>query len=119
MAPRPPRPPRSLPDGPDGLRIDEALDGLERRGFRAHQQPAPGGLVGCDRCGAMAEPSDVMVLAQARVEGVSDPADETFLAGVRCPSCHALGTLVLAYGPRARRDEAQVLAGLPALRRLP
>lgn len=105
------------PPQTDGLRIDEALDGLERRGFHAHLQPAPGGLVACGRCGAIAEPAEVMVLAQQRVEGVSDPADETFLAGVRCPSCHALGTLVLAYGPRARRDEAAVLGGLPALRR--
>ena len=99
----------------DGLQLADVLHGLESRGFLANDQVRPGGQVRCGACGRDFAAPSMAVLAHSRLEGVSDPADETLVAGVRCPGCKALGTLVLAYGPRARRDEAEVLGSLGLL----
>lgn len=96
----------------DGLQLADVLHGLTSRGFLANGQVRPGGQVRCGACGQDFAASTVAVLAHSRLEGASDPADEILVAGVRCPGCKALGTLVLAYGPRARRDEAEVLGQL-------
>jgi hypothetical protein len=106
MSPPPP------PHQTDGLRLDESLQALERRGFRKQFQPLPDAMVECCSCQARHPAKAMQVLARARIEGVSDPADESLVLGMRCPACQAMGTLVLAYGPRARRTEVQVLEGL-------
>lgn len=100
---------------PEGLRLDESLAALEARGFRSTFEPRPGATLRCTACNVVREAHGVQVLARARVEGVSDPADESLILGVRCPNCQALGTLVLAYGPRANRTDAQVLEALGRL----
>lgn len=97
---------------PDGLRLDESLKALEGRGFRASFQPQPEGQLMCTHCQAVRPASEMQVLARARIEGVSDPADESLVIGLRCPACRVLGTVVLAYGPRARRTEVDVLEHL-------
>jgi hypothetical protein len=96
----------------DGLRLDESMDGLERRGFVRQFVPLPDARIQCASCKAEHPAKGMQVLARARVEGVSDPDDESLVLGMRCPKCEALGTLVLAYGPRARRTEVQVLEAL-------
>lgn len=100
------------PDPTDGLRLDESLTGLERRGFRKQFVPLADGKVQCASCKAQHDAHGLQVLARARIEGVSDPDDESLVLGLRCPACEVLGTLVLAYGPRARRTEVQVLEAL-------
>lgn len=97
---------------PDGLRLDESLKALEGRGFRSSFQPQPESQLMCTHCQAVRPASDMQVLARARIEGVSDPADESLAIGLRCPACRVLGTVVLAYGPRARRTEVDVLEHL-------
>lgn len=99
----------------DGLQLADVLHGLEGRGFLANDQVRPGGQVRCGACGHDFAAPAMAVLAHSRLEGVSDPSDEILVAGVRCPGCNALGTLVLAYGPRARREEAEVLGRLGLL----
>ena len=101
-----------------GLGLDEALQALEGQGFYGVFKPLRGGHLACGSCGRESPASQVRVLAQHRVEGVSDPADNMLVVGLRCPSCNDLGTLALAYGPRARRDEAEVLFELLPLRRV-
>ena len=101
----------------DGLRLDEALQALEGQGFFAVFRPLRGGRVACASCNLEAPAGEVRVEAQHRIEGVSDPADNMHVVGLRCPNCNDRGTLTLAYGPRARRDEAEVLAALLPLRR--
>lgn len=101
----------------DGLRLDEALQALEGQGFFTVFKPARGGRILCASCGLDAPAGEVRVEAQHRIEGVSDPADNTLVVGLRCPNCNDRGTLALAYGPRARRDEAEVLSRLLPLRR--
>ena len=97
----------------DGLRLDESHKGLEQRGFDEQFRVAPSGRVHCLACGETSPAARFRVDSQKRVEGVSDPADESLVVAVHCPSCEAKGTLTLAYGPRAGRDEAAVLADLP------
>lgn len=100
----------------DGLRLDEALQALEGQGFFAVFAAARGGRIHCASCGRDAPAGEVRVEAQHRIEGVSDPADNLLVVGLRCPNCNDRGTLSLAYGPHARREEADVLAALLPLR---
>lgn len=100
---------------PEGLRLDESMTALEARGFRSNFEPRPDGQVRCSACSAVRGARGMQVLARARVEGVSDPDDEQLVLGVRCPNCSVLGTLLLAYGPRAGRVDAQVLEALGRL----
>lgn len=98
----------------DGLQLTEALQAMERQGFLANDQVRPEGQVRCGACGRDFAAAAFALLVKSRVEGVSDPDDQNLVAGVRCPGCGALGILVLAYGPRAGRDEAEVLGSLGA-----
>lgn len=104
---------------PDGLRLDESLAAMEREGFRHAFRPEAGALLSCTKCEVRNAAETVPVLAKLRVEGVSDPADESLVLGLQCPSCHCHGTLVLAYGPRARRTEVEVLQSLGHIEPLP
>ena len=104
-----PRPPAQT----DGLRLDESHGHLEARGFEAQFKPAKAGQVLCLACGVESPAKRYRVQSQKRIEGVSDPDDEAMVIGLVCPACDAAGTITLAYGPRAGRDEAQVLADLP------
>jgi hypothetical protein len=101
----------------DGLRLDQALQALEGQGFLAVFKPVRGGRVLCTGCALESPAREMRVLAQHRIEGVSDPADEMLVVGLRCPGCDALGTMALAYGPRTLREEADVLRTLRPLRR--
>jgi hypothetical protein len=97
----------------DGLRLDESHEGLEAGGFAQTLRTAKAGRILCMACGLESPASQFKVLQQKRVEGVSDPAEESLVLGLECPACDARGTLTLAYGPRAGRDEAAILAALP------
>lgn len=108
---------RGILEETDGLRLDEALQALEGQGFFGVFKPLRGGRILCASCGFDAPANEVRVEAQHRIEGVSDPADNLLVVGLRCPGCNDRGTLTLAYGPRARRDEADVLLALLPLRR--
>lgn len=96
----------------DGLDLAEALHELELKGFRANGQVRPNGQIRCGACGRDFPAATMGILAHSRIEGVSDPADESLVIGVRCPGCHELGALVLAYGSRIGRYDADVLGRL-------
>lgn len=100
----------------DGLRLEEALQALEGQGFFTVFKPVPGGRVRCSSCDLEAPADAMRIEAQHRVEGASDPADNVLVVGLHCPGCNDRGTLVLPYGPRARRDDADVLRALHPLR---
>ena len=107
-------PPSSLPSAPEGLGLDESHRRLEARGFDDAQfSIAHGAQVHCGACGRDVMAGRMRVHSQKRVEGVSDPDDESLVFGLECPACGARGTLTAAYGPRAGRDEAAVVADLP------
>ncbi len=104
--------PRSSPR-PEGLRLDESHAGLEAQGYANDFRTSPGGRVTCTACGMTSPASQFDVAAQKRIEGVSDPDDESLVVALACPACHAKGTLTLAYGPRAGIEDSQALADLP------
>lgn len=97
----------------DGLRLDESHARLEKKGFEAQFRVKPGGSLLCLACQQASPAKSFRVHSQKRVEGVSDPDDQSLVVALACPSCHAKGTLTLAYGPRAGAEEAQVLGDLP------
>jgi hypothetical protein len=101
----------------DGLRLDEALQALEGQGFFAVFRAASVGRIACAGCGQETPAEEARVEAQHRIEGVSDPADNMLIVGLRCSGCNDRGTLVLPYGPIAGRDEVAVLRALLPMRR--
>jgi hypothetical protein len=101
----------------DGLRLGESHRHMESKGFGEQFKVAKEGHVLCISCGTESAASLFKVDSQKRVEGVSDPAEESLVLAIHCPACDAKGTLTLAYGPRAGRDEAAVLAALPPVGR--
>ena len=103
-----PRPPAQT----DGLRLDESHASLERKGFDEQFRVKPGGLVLCLACDQASPAKSFPVESQKRVEGVSDPDEQSIVVALHCPACEAKGTLTLAFGPRAGRDEAAVLSDL-------
>lgn len=105
------------PSQTDGLTLNDSHDSLESKGFDAQFKPAKAGRVSCLECGTESPASAFKVHSQKRVEGVSDPDDESMVIALECPACETRGTITLAYGPRAGRDEAAVMADLPPPRR--
>lgn len=101
-----------MADPGDETTIVGAVASLRRAGFTSDLSVAPGGLVRCLSCGHLHEPSELVVEATVRVEGISDPADEAAAFGLSCERCGLRGVLVVAYGPTASADEAAVITGL-------
>lgn len=66
----------------------------------------------CDACNGRHDPAQLVVRRTFRFEGNTDPADESIVLGVECPTCHVRGVIVSAYGPEA---EPQLLALLERL----
>lgn len=97
---------------PDGLGIGEAATWLSEAGYPGRFWPTPEGRVHCQTCGADSEPGQVEEHERLRTEGQSDPDDMLILIGVQCPKCHARGSLLLPFGPRANPAEARILLGL-------
>jgi hypothetical protein len=102
----------TVADPGDEITIVEAIAALRADGFTSDFSVAPGGVVSCGTCGHNHDPSELMVEATVRVEGLSDPADEAAAFGLSCGSCGLRGVLVVAYGPAATADEAAVITAL-------
>lgn len=98
--------------GPDlfGMTLTDAIAALEARGFTESFRAEPDERVKCITCARARHADELPMLAFERVEGMSDPADESIVAGVECPECGARGTLVLAFGSRVMRVGAGVLS---------
>jgi hypothetical protein len=95
----------------DGLNVADAMDYLEMRGYRAQFTPAKDGKVHCSACGHDREPEKVTLVALGRVEGASDPADESAVAALRC-ACGALGTQTFGFGASADPVEMRLFRHL-------
>lgn len=97
----------------EGLSLKNAHEGLEQRGFEEGFRAAKAGNITCLSCKEESPAARFKVDSQKRVEGVSDPDDNSLVVALHCPKCGARGTLTLAYGPRGGPEEAQVLQELP------
>jgi hypothetical protein len=82
------------------------------RGYRTTFTVRPDGRLECGNCHAWVSADEVPVQSMRRVEGVSDPADMSAVAAMRCPSCDALGTAAFCFGPHCPPDDAEVLRRL-------
>lgn len=102
------------PPQTEGQSLGESHKQMEAKGFDEQFKAAKDGRVLCLACATESPAKRFVVDSQKRIEGVSDPAEESLVVALHCPSCGARGALTLAYGPRAGRDEAAVLADLPA-----
>jgi hypothetical protein len=95
---------------PDGVTLLEVIDALEDEGYTGQFMAREGSVVECATCHTRT-PANQMVGDHRlyRLEGASDPDDMVAVAGLRCPSCNARGTLVLKFGPEASAIESDVL----------
>jgi hypothetical protein len=75
------------------------------------------GNIRCMACNQESDPADTDMDSMQRIEGASDPDDMQLIAGLTCPKCHAKGAVVLAYGPAAAPEDADVVAALEDRRR--
>lgn len=97
----------------DNTDLLHVLAGLADEGFTHNLTPRTGGALRCDECGGSAPVGDFDVVHSRRLEGASDPDDLQLVVGARCPGCGTGGVAVVAYGPTAGEEDADVVAALP------
>jgi len=73
--------------------------------------------VRCASCSGLHRPDEVQIERIIRIEGASDPGDESIVFGLSCAQCATRGVLVSAYGPSASGEEAMVVTTLLQARR--
>ncbi len=95
-----------------GGTIEDALRAFEEKGFTKQFASRPGGEIICFSCRETAPAEDVHLAGVGRVEGVSDPADETVVVALECPLCGARGTAAFGYGPLAAAEDAEAFRRL-------
>ena len=71
----------------------------------------------CASCSGLHRPDEVQIERIIRIEGASDPGDESIVFGLSCAQCATRGVLVSAYGPSASGEEAMVVTTLLHARR--
>lgn len=98
-----------------GASIKDALIEFERHGYAGQFRPKPDGMVECYGCNTVSPAEKVQRTALRRVEGASDPDDMVSINALVCPNCGEHGTAVMAYGPHASPEEAEVAQRLNAV----
>ena len=99
----------------DGTTLVEVVRRFEAQGYTGQFVPVEGASaasVRCVPCGAEVSACDCEFGLLRRTEGASDPDDMVAVAGLTCPSCGALGTVALKYGPESTPAESDVLVAL-------
>lgn len=99
-------------DAAFGQTIDDALRQFAQRGYTASLHIADKGRIACENCGVATAARDVPMDHMARIEGVSDPADEDLVAAVRCPACDVRGVIVTYYGPGVPAEQVEAVRDL-------
>ncbi len=92
--------------------IVEVLAGLEAAGYRGQFVPRGDATVECVTCRKRSRADATIFRELRRLEGASDPSDMVAVAGLQCPHCGTLGTVVLSYGPESSAEDATVLSAL-------
>lgn len=103
-----------VPGAPsDNTTAVSELDELRRQGYAADFVVRDGGRVCCPACDACVEPGDLAVDVFRRLEGASEPDEMSAILALTCPRCRTRGSLLVAYGPHASADEAELLRRVP------
>lgn len=93
--------------------LTDVISELQRRGYTGDFAVAPSRAVRCLTCQATTSAEELVIDARSRLEGASDPADNSVVFALGCPACGTQGALVVRYGPEAGADEADLLAAIP------
>jgi hypothetical protein len=93
------------------------LDRYAADGYDTELMVTREGTIRCLACEHESDPANTDLDSMQRIEGASDPDDLQVIAALRCPNCGALGAVVIAYGPNASPEDADVLAALEDRRR--
>jgi hypothetical protein len=96
----------------EARQIPTELDDLASEGMRARFRVIPGARIRCESCQETLPAKKFEVLDVRRLEGVSDPADEVAVVGMRCPNCNAYGSCTFSYGPMASAEDQDALIEL-------
>jgi hypothetical protein len=94
----------------EGLTLTDALRDLEARGYRGSFLHLDDGALRCEACGAQRPAEAYAAERQHRIEGASDPADESLVVGIVCPACGTKGSVLFPYGARVPRRDAAILS---------
>ncbi len=86
----------------------QVLDQYQAAGFGGDAFVTEDGMIRCGTCGRASAPEAVQVHSIRRMEGASDPADESGVLALVCPQCGARATAVLQFGPEASPAEVEV-----------
>ncbi|GEM_PF-3010525 len=100
-----------------GLTIRDAIQDYESRGYKGQFGAREGGRVMCFTCQTRNDPKAVELDSLRRIEGVSDPADMSVVAALRCPKCGAWGTGTFMIGPMASPEDNDALRLMDDVRR--
>ena len=95
--------------------IHHHIHALREQGFTHTLQAAPEGRVRCLELDASRPASELVIEAQRRLEGSSEPGGQCVVLGVRWPRDgveDARGVLVLGYRPSASVTDGAVLERL-------
>lgn len=84
---------------------------LARYGYDTSFVPLPGGRIGSPAHGVEAPAASLEIEVVRRFEGPTDPGDQAIVIAGRLGD-ELRGALVLAYGPTASAEEAEVLRQL-------
>jgi hypothetical protein len=107
----------ALSDGDDTSMVDpgqleSTLVEIDREyseaGFATDVFVTDGAMLMCSNCDSLLSPDFVDIHSIRRIEGASDPADQSAIIALICPVCGSGGTAVLQYGPEARPEEVEI-----------
>jgi hypothetical protein len=99
-----------------GATIADFIRDFEQQGFTSEFSVRPGGRLRCSSCGRRVRAGDVSVHSLRRVEGVSDPADQSLIGALECPECGSLGTATFCHGAHCPPEDGEVLRQLHDVR---
>jgi hypothetical protein len=92
--------------------VVEEIANLRDRGYVADFSVTRDGELRCGPCHHTFQASDAVIESTARFEGASNPDDQAVVFGLHCGDCGVRGVLVMAYGPTASAEEADVITAL-------
>ena len=95
-----------------GATIGDFLRGFAREGYTSTFDVKEGGRLECRTCGRSIPAERVTVRSMRRVEGVSDPADQSLIGALVCPNCGAHGTATFCHGAHCPPEHGEVLRRL-------
>ena len=103
---------RNSPDSEPGMErphLEDSMKDLEKSGFQTQFVVREGKRMMCGECRKEFGADEFAYLKGRRVDFETDPSEQSLIAALECPNCHARGTYAFTYGPGADANEAEIL----------